>query len=150
MSLVSLSPLMSHYNMKSLKMTYGKRLFTHQSPNIVAGPICLYLLLLHRLTQLSKLPLHIHLYSLPTQARDSKLKPTTHMIKEKLLLLPSSPSSDSRKYVSSLMHLRDDCSHVISEIKPKGSTQPKTNSKNSKGDNNNKGKIASQSGKYGF
>jgi hypothetical protein len=25
------------------------------------------------------------------------------------------------------MHLRDDCSHVISEIRPKGSTQPKEN-----------------------
>jgi hypothetical protein len=54
------------------------------------------------------------------------------------------------------MHLRDDCSHVISEIKPKGSTQPKgsthpkDNLGSSKGDNNNKGKIGSQSGKYGF
>jgi hypothetical protein len=48
------------------------------------------------------------------------------------------------------MHLRDDFSHVISEIKPQGSTQPKVNSGNSKGDNNNKGKITSQSGKYGF
>jgi hypothetical protein len=48
------------------------------------------------------------------------------------------------------MHLRDDCSHVISEIKPQVSTQPKANSGKSKGDNNNKGKNASQSGKYGF
>jgi hypothetical protein len=51
------------------KMTDDKRLSTRQSPNIVAGPICLYLLLLHRLTQLSKFPLHTHLYSLPTQER---------------------------------------------------------------------------------
>jgi hypothetical protein len=35
-------------------------------------------------------------------------------------------------------------------IKPKGSTQPKDNSEKLKGDINNKGKIASQSGKYGF
>jgi hypothetical protein len=70
--------------------------------------------------------------------------------KGKVVVSPSSPSSDSAKSISSRMHLRDECSHVISEIKPKGSTQPKANSKNSKGDNNNKGKIASQSGKYGF
>jgi hypothetical protein len=48
------------------------------------------------------------------------------------------------------MHLRDDFSHVINEIRPKGSTQPKENYEISKGDKNNKGKIASQSGKYGF
>jgi len=63
---------------------------------------------------------------------------------------PSSPSSDSKKSVSSRMHLRGDFFHVISEIKPQGSTQPKANSGKSKGDNNNKGRIASQSGKYGF
>jgi hypothetical protein len=70
--------------------------------------------------------------------------------KGKFVVAPSSPSSDSAKSVSSHMHLRDDCSHVISDIKPKGSTHPKANSDKSKGDNNNKGKIASQSGKYGF
>jgi hypothetical protein len=72
------------------------------------------------------------------------------LTKEKPLLAPSSPSNGSDKSVSSWMHLRDDCSHVINEIRPKGSTQPKANSERSKGDNNNKGKIASQSGKYGF
>jgi hypothetical protein len=70
--------------------------------------------------------------------------------KGKSIAAPSSPSNDSDKSVSSRMHLRDDCSHVINEIRPKGSTQPKENSERSKGDNNNKGKIASQSGKYGF
>jgi hypothetical protein len=70
--------------------------------------------------------------------------------KGKAIVAPSSPSNDSAKSVSSHMHLRDDCSHVISEIRPKGSTQPKENSERSKGDNNNKGNIASQSGKYGF
>jgi hypothetical protein len=70
--------------------------------------------------------------------------------KGKSTVAPSSPSNDSDKSVSSRMHLRDDFSHVISEIRPKGSTQPKENSERSKGDSNNKGKIASQSGKYGF
>jgi hypothetical protein len=62
----------------------------------------------------------------------------------------SSPSNRYDKSVSSRMHLRDDCSHVINEIRPKGSAQPKANSEISKGDNNNKGKIASLSGKYRF
>jgi hypothetical protein len=63
---------------------------------------------------------------------------------------PLSPSSDSTKSMSSCMHLRDDFSHVISEIKPQGSTQPKANSRKSKGDNSDRRRIASQSGKYGF
>jgi hypothetical protein len=70
--------------------------------------------------------------------------------KGKVVAAPSSPSSDSAKSVSSRMHLRDDFSHVISEIKPQGSTQPKANLGKSKGDRRKKGKIASQSGKYGF
>jgi hypothetical protein len=70
--------------------------------------------------------------------------------KGKVVVSPSSPSCESAKVVSSCMHLRDDFSHFICEINPKGSTQPNANSGNSKGDNNNKGKIASQSGKYGF
>ena len=65
-----------------------------------------------------------------------------------LLPLPHPPMALIN--LSSRMHLRDDFSHVISEIRPKGSTQPKENSNRSKGNNNNKGKIASQSGKYGF
>jgi hypothetical protein len=81
-----------------------------------------------------------------------RLKTESHHThdKGKDVVAPSSPSSDSSKSISSRMHLRDECSHVISEIKPKGSTQPKANSEKSKGDNNNKGKISSQSGKYGF
>jgi hypothetical protein len=70
--------------------------------------------------------------------------------KGKAIVAPSSPSNGSDKSMSSWMHLRDDCSHVISEIRPKGSVQPKANSEKSKGDNNNQGRIASQSGKYGF
>jgi hypothetical protein len=70
--------------------------------------------------------------------------------KVKVGVSPSSPSSDSAKSISSRMHLRDHCCRVISEIEPKGSTQPKANLENSKGDINNKEKIASRSGKYGF
>jgi hypothetical protein len=60
---------------------------------------------------------------------------------------PSSPSTDSSKYVSSHLHLKDDCSHVINEIQPQGSNQPQATSENSKGNNSVKRKIASQSGK---
>jgi hypothetical protein len=48
------------------------------------------------------------------------------------------------------MHLRDDCSHVISEIRPKVFAQPKENSGKSRGENNNQGRVASQTRKYGF
>jgi hypothetical protein len=141
-------PLMSHCNPRFLKMTDGKRLSTRQSPNIVAGPIYPYLLPC-LLTPLSKLPLHSPVQS--SHAR-KRLKTEAHhaLDKGKSIAAPSSPSNGSDKSVSSQMHLRDDCSHVISEIRPKGSAQPKENSGKSKGDSNNQGKIASQSGKYGF
>jgi hypothetical protein len=81
-----------------------------------------------------------------------RLKTEAHhaLDKGKATVAPSSPSNVSDKSMSSWMHLRDDFSHVINEIRPKGSSQPKGNSKKLKGDNNNKGKIASQSGKYDF
>jgi hypothetical protein len=63
--------------------------------------------------------------------------------KGKATTAPSSPSNDFDKSVSSHMHLRDDFSHVINKIRPKGSTQPKAILERSKGDRNNKGKIAS-------
>jgi hypothetical protein len=47
--------------------------------------------------------------------------------KGKSIVSPSSPSNCFEKSVSSWMHLRDDFSHVISEIRPKGSAQPKEN-----------------------
>jgi hypothetical protein len=70
--------------------------------------------------------------------------------KGKYVVSPSSPSDDSNKSVSSQMHLRDDCSHVISEIKPKGSAQLKVSLRKSGGDNNNQRRVSSQTGKYGF
>jgi hypothetical protein len=79
-----------------------------------------------------------------------KIKAHHALDKGKSIVAPSSPSNGSDKSLSSRMHLRDDCSHVINEIMPKGSAQPKANSGKSKGDRNNQGKIASQSGKYGF
>jgi hypothetical protein len=117
-------------------MTDGKRLSTRQSP----PPI-------NQIAQAA--PVHSPIQS--SHAR-KRLKIEAHHApdKGKVVAAPSSPSNESAKSVSSRMHLRDDCSHVISEIRPKGSTQPKAFSERSTGDNNNKGKIASQSGKYGF
>jgi hypothetical protein len=81
-----------------------------------------------------------------------RLKTEAHQVpdKGKSTTVPFSPSNDFDKSGSSHVHLRDDCSHVINEIRPKGSTHPKENSERLKGDSNNKGKIASQTGKYGF
>jgi hypothetical protein len=45
--------------------------------------------------------------------------------KGKAIATPSSPSNGSNKSMSSRMHLRDNCSHVISEIRLKDSAQPK-------------------------
>jgi hypothetical protein len=70
--------------------------------------------------------------------------------KGKVVASPSSPSNDSSKSMSSYMHLKDDRSHVISEIQPQGLNQPKDTSENSKGGSSDKIRIASQSGKYGF
>jgi hypothetical protein len=63
--------------------------------------------------------------------------------KGKSTAAPSSPSNGSDKSMYSHMHLRDDFSHVIRDIRPKGSAQPKENSEISKGDSSNKGRIAS-------
>jgi hypothetical protein len=80
------------------------------------------------------------------------LKTETHhaLDKGKATAAPSSPSNDSDKSMYSHMHLRDDCSHVINEIKPKGFAQPKANSGKSRGDSRKQGRVASQTGKYGF
>jgi hypothetical protein len=52
--------------------------------------------------------------------------------------------------MSSHLHLKDDFSHVISEIEPQVFNQPRDTEENSRGDNSEQRKIASQSGKYGF
>jgi hypothetical protein len=43
----------------------------------------------------------------------------------KIVASSSSPSNDSSKYVSSHLLLKDGCAHVISEIHPQGSNQPR-------------------------
>jgi hypothetical protein len=70
--------------------------------------------------------------------------------KGKTTTSPSSPSDDSSKYVSFRMHMKDECFHVINKIQPQGSNQPRATYERSKGNNSEKKKIASQSGKYGF
>jgi hypothetical protein len=94
-------------------------------------------------------PTHSHVQSSHVRKR---IKIEAHHMhdKGKAVAAPCSPSSYSTKSVSCCMHLKDDCSHVINEIKPQGYTQPKANSGKPKGDRSNKGKIASQSDKYGF
>jgi hypothetical protein len=95
----------------------------------------------------------VHVHSLVQSSHVIKrLKIEAHHApdKGKVIVVPSSPSNESTKSVSPHMHLRDDCSHVFSEIRSKGSTQPKANSERSKGDSRNKGNIVSMSGKYGF
>jgi hypothetical protein len=91
---------------------------------------------------------------LPVQSSHAikRLKTQSHhaLDKGKSIVSPSSPSNGSNKSVSSRMHLRGYCSHVINEIRPKGSPQPKANSGKSRGDSNNQGRVASQTGKYGF
>jgi len=74
-----------------------------------------------------------------------RLKTKAHYApsKGKVFVAPSSPSDDSGKSVSSQIHLRDDFSHVISEINPKGSSQLKAFLRKSGGDNRNQGKVAS-------
>jgi hypothetical protein len=63
---------------------------------------------------------------------------------------PSSPSTESVKSVSSHLHPKHDCSHVISEIQLQGSNQPRATQENSVGDSSEKRKYSSQSIKYGF
>jgi hypothetical protein len=85
-------------------------------------------------------------HSLVQSSHASKrLKTKAHhaLDKGKDIVAPSSPSNGSDKSMSSRMHLRNEFSHVISEIRTKGSTQPKANSRKLKGDNNNQGNIAS-------
>ena len=71
---------------------------------------------------------------------NKRLKTEAHYApdKGKATTAPSSPSNDYDKSVSSRMHLRENLSHVISEIKPKGYTLPKANSERLKADRNEK------------
>jgi hypothetical protein len=83
---------------------------------------------------------------------NKRMKIETHYahVKRKATTAPSTPSNDFDKSVSFCMHWRDDCSHMIIEMRLKDSTHPKVGSEGLKDDSNNKGKIVSQIGKYGF
>jgi hypothetical protein len=72
-----------------------------------------------------------------------RLKTESHHApdKGKSVAAPSSPSNDFAKYVSSCMHLRDDWSHVIREIRPKGSTQPKKIQRDQRETTTTRGKL---------
>jgi hypothetical protein len=61
----------------------------------------------------------------------------------------SKSSKESSESVSSHLHLKDDCSHVISAVQPQGSNKPKAAIERSKGDSSEKRPNASHS-KYGF
>jgi hypothetical protein len=69
--------------------------------------------------------------------------------KGKGLANPSKSSKDSSGSVSSRIHLKDNCSQVISKIHPQGSDQPKTARERSKESSSEKRPNASHS-KYGF
>jgi hypothetical protein len=147
---VFLCPLMSHCNPRFLKMTDGKILSTQTVSQHRGWP---------NLSLPTPPPVNNQIFQAtpahsPVQSSHASKRLKTEarhaLDKGKAIAAPSSPSNGSEKSMSSRMHLRDDCSHVINEIRPKGSAQPKENSGKSKGDNNNQGKIASQSGKYGF
>jgi hypothetical protein len=71
-------------------------------------------------------------------------------VKEKVVTVPSASLDNSDKSMSSHMHWKDDCSHMISKMGLKDSTQLKAVSKGPKDNSINKRKIASQTGKYGF
>jgi hypothetical protein len=69
--------------------------------------------------------------------------------KGKRVATASKSSKESSESVSSCLHLKDDCCHVISAVQPRGSSQPKAITERSKEDNNEKRPNASHS-KYNF
>ena len=71
-------------------------------------------------------------------------------VKERATTAPPASLDNSGKFVSSHLHWKDVCSHMINKMRLEDSTQPKAGSKGLKYDSINKGKIASQTGKYGF
>jgi hypothetical protein len=74
------------------------------------------------------MPLATHQFILPHARKRLKTKAHHAPDKGKSIASPSSPSNGFDQSVSFWMHLRDDFSHVISEIRPKGSAQPKADS----------------------
>jgi len=75
--------------------------------------------------------------------------PKPEQDKGKGVATTSKSSKDSFESVSSLLHLKDYFSHVISAVQPQGSNQPKAATKISKEDSSEKSSNDSHS-KYGF
>jgi hypothetical protein len=71
-------------------------------------------------------------------------------VKQKVATAPFASSDNSGKFVSSHLDWKEDCHHMIRNMRLEYSTQPKVGSKGLKDDSINKGNIASQTGKYGF
>jgi hypothetical protein len=134
---------------KSPLMTVGKKLSTSLSPTTVDGPLCPYLYH-HQLIPMFKFLLLFRQYSPHTSKRLKNDIPQPVQDKGKAMVSPCSPSTESSNSVSSCLHLKYDCSHVINEIQPQGSNQPRATQEKSVGDNSEKRKYALQSNKYGF
>jgi hypothetical protein len=104
---------MSHYNLKVRTLTVSQHRgwpnLSLPTPPRLVNPI----------VQIS--PAHSPVQSSHASKRLKTESHHTHD-KGKVVVAPSSPSSDYAKSISSPMHLRDDRSHVINEIKPKCST----------------------------
>jgi hypothetical protein len=83
---------------------------------------------------------------------NKSLKTEAHYahVKEKSTTTPSASSNNYDKSMSCNMHWKDDFSHMINKMRLKDSTHCKAGSKGLKYNSNNKGKIASETGKYEF
>jgi hypothetical protein len=79
-----------------------------------------------------------------------KIKAYYTSVKEKATTSPSASSDNSGNSVSSHLHWKDDCPHMIRKMRLEDSTQPKAGSKGLKYYSISKRKIASQTKKYGF
>ena len=129
-------------------MMDGRRLSTRQYSNIMVGPSC-PCLLLHLLTAFSKILLRTHHWNPPMIARDWKMRPTMALIKEKPLLpLPHPPMT-----LTNLCLLGCNWGTIVPMWSMRLSLRALHNRRQirkSRGDKRNQGKVASQTGKYGF
>jgi hypothetical protein len=116
---------MCQCNPKSPLMTVGKKLSTIPSLTTVVGPLC-HFLYHHHLIPLLKLLMLFRQYNPCMPKKDKKLD-IRQLVQDKGkgMASPSSPSIESSKYVSSRLHLKYDFSHVINQIQPQGSNQPR-------------------------
>jgi hypothetical protein len=101
---------------KSPQMMDGKRLSNHLSLSWLAH----YVIAVSTTCQ-SQCPYFPCCFASSISHASKRLKtdiPQLVQDKGKTTASPSSPSYDSSKSVSSCMHLKDHCSHVINEIQP--------------------------------